>query len=63
MNKQIQQKHTPRYREQISDRKWLPKRNGVGGWAKWMKGISCMVIDDNYTCGDDHFLECIDIKL
>ena len=39
------------------------KENGVGGWAKWMKGINCMVIDDNYTCGDDHFLECTDIKL
>ena len=63
MNKQVQQKYIHRYRDQISGYKWLLKGNGVGGWAKWMKAINHMVIDDNYTCGDDHFLDHTDIKL
>ena len=27
---------------------------GEGGWAKWVNGGDCMVMDGNYTCGAVH---------
>ena len=42
---------------------WLPEGKGVGGCAKWMKGVKCKVVDGNQTFGGDHFVMNTDIKL
>ena len=33
---------------------WLPEGMGVGGRAKWVKGVKCMVTDGNKTFGGEH---------
>ena len=59
MNK-IKQKQTHRYRDQISS---YQRGKGLEGWVKQVKEVNCMVMDDNYTCGGDHFVVYTDIKL
>lgn len=33
------------------------------GWAKWVKWVNCVVIDDHWTCGCDHTIMCTDDEL
>ena len=56
MNK-VKQKQSHRYREQVSC------YQRVVGWAKWVKGVNCMVMIDVTTCGGHHFLVYIDVGL
>ena len=35
----------------------------VGGWAKWVTGVSCMGCDGNLTFSGDQFVVYTDIKL
>lgn len=42
-------------------RKWISGYER--GWAKWTKGVNCMVMDDNKACGGDPFLVYTDVTL
>ena len=41
----------------------VTRGDGVQVWAKWMKGVKCMVMDGNYTCGGDHSVIFGDVDL
>ena len=36
---------------------------GDGGWTKCVKKVNRVVSDDNKSCGGDHFVMYIDVKL
>ena len=51
--KKKKQKHTLRYRDEMSG---LPEGKGVGGWGKMMMGGDC-------ACGGDHSVVPADVGL
>ena len=48
----------------IEKRLVFTREEGSGEkWMKWVKGINCMVMDGNQTCGGDHFVVYTGVKL
>ena len=49
-----------RYGDQVSG---YQRRRGLGGGAKWVAGINCVVMDDNWTSGEVHFVVYTGVEL
>lgn len=41
----------------------ITREEGSQGGSDMSEGVSCMVMDGNQACGDDHFVAYIDLEI